>query len=92
MIDLFQEPHASQLEKARGEARARGRHLTYDCFGGIIKLTDNDKGENIRVYCSRGHLLGMARDGSVALVSVLRGMALGACVQCQDYDDGGETE
>jgi len=71
----------SQLEDERDRKRGDGR-ISYDCFH--LKLRDN------RVYCDKGKLLGPARDGSLSLLYVLRGVCSGACRECKEYyDDGG---
>jgi hypothetical protein len=69
-----------RMEAQRDIARAQGKRLSYDCFN--LKC----RGDTDRVYCSRGKLLGQSKDGTLLLVSVLRGMTSGACKDCKDFD------
>jgi hypothetical protein len=73
----FEEPLASQLEAKRNAARAK-RHITYDCFNAVVM--------DGRVKCLRGRLV-----DSIPLLTVLRGRSTAMCVNCADYDDGGES-
>lgn len=77
----FQEPVAGELERLRQIARSK-QFITYDCFNAIVK--------GMKVVCSHGHRLGAARDGSVALLSVLRGRTTMSCAGCLERD--GEPE
>jgi hypothetical protein len=72
----FEEPLASQLEAKRDLARTR-RRITYDCFNAVVM--------DGRVRCARGHLT-----NSIPLITVLRGRSTAVCVNCADYDDGGQ--
>lgn len=81
---LFEEPGATYLEERRAEARTKGRVL-YDCFNAVV--IDN------RVFCRREHIFlssGKGKDGSLSLLSVLRGRTSRVCRNCPDFDDGGE--
>ena len=66
----------AKLEEQRALRRLSGR-LTFDCL--YLKC----KGD--RVYCDKGRLLGQSRDGSLALISVLRGITSGSCRGCEDF-------
>ena len=70
-----------KLEQRRAVKRVTGR-LTFDC------LRTRFRGD--RVYCSRGKLLGQAIDGSLALITVLRGITSGTCKGCKDYSSDEE--
>lgn len=63
-----------KLEQQRAEKRITGGRLTFDCF--------NLKCKGDRAYCSKGLMLGQAKDGSIALITVLRGITSGACKKC----------
>ncbi len=66
-----------ELEVKRNELRLDGRRLTFDCFS--LKCSED------RAVCSRGKILGQAKDGSLALISVLRGIRSGTCKDCEDF-------
>ena len=66
------------LERQRDELRRRGGRLTFDCM--------NLASGKDRARCLKGHILGQARDGSLALISVLRGISSGTCKGCGDYN------
>jgi len=68
-----------RLEALREAKRKTGR-LTYDCYNLKTRIGG-------RVYCSKGRMLGRARDGSLGELSVLRGMTSGTCKGCPDYND-----
>ena len=74
---IFNEPEASELAKQRIEAHKK-RRITYDCLHAIV---DSDK-----VKCNKGNDIGTAKDGSMDLVSVLRGRSAKVCQNCKDYD------
>lgn len=65
-----------ELEQQRAIKRKTDR-LTFDCF--------NLRCKGDRVYCSKGKPLGRAKDGSMILVSVLRGVTSGICRDCEDF-------
>ena len=65
-----------KLEQQRAIKRITGR-LTFDCL--------NLKCKGDRAYCSKGRLLGQAKDGSLALITVLRGVTSGICKHCKDF-------
>ena len=69
-----------KLDAVRSGLRLKGKRLTFDCL--------NLKCRGERVHCAKGKLLGQARDGSLALITVLRGMTSGACVNCGDFEGG----
>lgn len=66
------------LEAKRDTLRANGKRLSFDCVH--LKCA----GE--RAYCEKGLMLGQARDGSIALISVLRGLTSGSCVKCRWWE------
>ena len=72
-----------KLEYQRFVKRGTGR-LTFDCMHAVVK--------GDRVSCSKGRLLGQARDGALALIMVLRGITSGACKSCLDYSAEEELE
>ena len=63
-----------KLEKERDEKQGR---LTFNC----LELRCGGD----RAWCSKGHKLGQARDGSLTLISVLRGTTSGTCKGCSEY-------
>lgn len=70
-----------KLQELRGVKRGSER-LTFDCF--------NLKYKEDRAYCSTGRKLGTAKDGSLALITVLRGITSSVCKNCEDFT--GEEE
>ena len=66
-----------KLDKQRSIKRETGR-ITFDCY--------NARPRGDRVFCSKGKLLGQARDGSLSMVLVLRGITSGTCKDCEDYN------
>ena len=70
-----------KLEQVRTVKRKSGR-LTFDCLN--LRCKDD------RAYCSKGKLLGRAKDGSLDLLTVLRGMTSGTCKGCGDYSSDEE--
>ena len=68
----------ARLENERD--RKKGR-LTFNCM--------NLKCQGDRAFCSLGKRLGQAKDGGMALVSVLRGITSGTCKECKEYEGGG---
>lgn len=75
-----------ELELMRDEARKKLGRISFDCYN--LKLSPCFKGK--RVYCAKGHPLGRAKDGTLDLMFVLRGMLAGACKECGDYDGGND--
>ena len=71
-----------ELERMRASKIDKGR-LTFDCQNTVVK--------GDRVFCSKGHRLGHAVNGSMALIAVLRGFTAGVCRDCTDYE-GGDNE
>jgi len=65
-----------KLEQMRAGKRGTGR-LTFDCGNTVVR--------GDRVYCSLGKLLGQAKDGSLSLLVVLRGITSGTCKNCREY-------
>lgn len=51
----------------------------------------NAKVKGDRIYCAKGHPIGRANDGTVPLVSLVRGASLQRtiCQDCSDYDEMG---
>ena len=78
MIDIWKDKDA--LEKLEIERSKKKGRLTFNC----MKL----KCRGDRAFCSLGKRLGQAKDGGLALVSVLRGITSGTCKSCIDYEDG----
>lgn len=72
----FEEPLATHLEAKRDMARTK-RRITYDCFNAMVM--------DGRVGCARGHFT-----DSIPLLTALRGRSTVVCVNCADYEDGGE--
>ena len=68
-----------KLEQMRADKTGR---LTFDCGNTVVK--------GDRVFCAKGKLLGQARDGSLALIVVLRGITSGTCKNCGDYSSDEE--
>lgn len=65
-----------KLQELRDVKRGSER-LTFDCF--------NLKYKEDRVHCARGRKLGTAKDGSLALITVLRGITSSVCKNCNDF-------
>jgi len=55
----------------------------YQCFNARVKGN--------RIYCSKGHRLGKAKDGHLPLVKLARGtpLEISTCQACTDYDEMG---
>jgi len=66
-----------RLELLRDKMRKEGKRLTFDCL--------NLKHKGDRAYCSLGKRLTMCNDGTIALVTVLRGYTSGTCKECLDF-------
>uniref|UniRef100_A0A6M3KAX9 Uncharacterized protein n=1 Tax=viral metagenome TaxID=1070528 RepID=A0A6M3KAX9_9ZZZZ len=64
----------TKLETERNKKQGR---LTFNCM--------NLKCQGDRAFCSKGHILGQAKDKGLALISVLRGITSGACKDCKEY-------
>ncbi len=77
---IFTEPQASELAKLRIAARGK-RRIIYDCLNAIVYYYPTDC-----VKCKMGNRLGRAKDGSMALTSVLAGRSALVCQECKDYD------
>jgi len=67
-----------RLEKQRDSVRESGKRLTFDCFS--LKV----KGD--RAHCSMGIRLGQAKDSSLDIVTVLRGICSGSCKKCAYFN------
>lgn len=63
-----------KMETQRDSMRSLGKRMTFDCF--CLRY----KGD--RAYCSQGMRLGQARDGTISLKVVLRGITSGTCRDC----------
>jgi len=70
----------ARLEEQRDKLRKQGKVMTFDCMNAIVKGN--------RVFCSKGKRLGQARDGSLDLMLVLRGICSGSCKNCEYYRRG----
>lgn len=68
----------STLEKQRDQLKQVGKKMTYECLNAVVS--------GDRVRCKLGKALGTADDGSVALITVLRGICSGTCKSCMDYN------
>ncbi len=67
-----------KLELSREQTRGRGNQWqTFDCFNAIC--------HSDRVVCRCERRLGPARDGSIALITVLRGRTSGSCLCCDKF-------
>ncbi len=71
-----------KLEAERNKLRELGKRMTFDCISAIVK--------GDRVVCSRGKMLGQAGDGSLGLITVLRGACSGSCQNCAYYNIVGD--
>ena len=81
-MDIWKDTEAlDTLENQRDTKRGAGV-LTFDCMNTVVKRD--------RVFCSKGKLLGQARDGSLALIVVLRGITSGTCRDCEEYTPSDE--
>lgn len=69
------------FELHRLALRKDGMRLIFDCHNALICK------EGDRVKCAAGHRLGIASDGGITLMSVLKGRP--CSVFCPNYDDGG---
>lgn len=66
-----------KLEKQRVLKRFSSGRLTFDCL--------NLRCRGDRASCSLGKRLGQSKDGSLALIRVLRGITSGVCRNCEDF-------
>ena len=66
-----------KLESQRATKRQSSIRLTFDCL--------NLKHRGNRAFCSRGVMLGQAKDGSLSLMAVLEGIASGSCKECKYF-------
>ena len=67
----------AELEKRRDAKRLQTGSLTFDCLH--LKF----KGD--RAYCVKGKHLGQAGDGSLYLLTVLRGINSSMCKDCKYF-------
>lgn len=73
----------ASLERVRKEKRQSRKgtgRLTFDCFN--LKYSEDGN----RAYCSKGKMIGRATNGSLALITVLRGITSGVCKDCEFFD------
>ena len=76
----FEEPLASRLSLARGQARHK-RRITYDCMNGIVRDCST-------VVCKKGHQMkGLGEREGAPIFSILKGIRSSVCVGCLDYDE-----
>lgn len=81
-MDIWEDRETlDKLEQMRTVKRKSGR-LTFDCLCAVVK--------GDRVHCSKSKLLGRARDGSLSLIAVMRGITSGTCKDCKDYSSDEE--
>jgi len=66
-----------KLERQRSAKRETSGRLTFDCL--------NLRCKEDRACCSKGKRLGQAKDSSLFLLSVLRGLTSGVCKTCEDF-------
>ena len=72
---IWSQPEAlKRLEEERVIKRRVQIRLSFDCF--------NLKCKGDRAVCSKGYHLGQAKDGSLGLLTVLRGGTSGVCKDC----------
>ena len=68
-----------KLETERDKKRRHDAFLTFDCFKARVKED--------RVYCCEGKLLSLtAKDGTMALTTVMRGSTSSQCRGCESAD------
>jgi hypothetical protein len=68
----------SAFENIRYSRRGEGR-ISFDCF--MLHCHGN------RAFCKLGYTLGTGLDGTIPLVSALRGWTSGVCKVCKNFDD-----
>ena len=73
------EGQLARLEKERATKRVQGERLPFDCMNLICR--------GDRVYCKLGIHLGRAYDGTMPLITVLRGMVTSVCSRCEVYTE-----
>jgi len=66
-----------KLESQRATKRQSSIRLTFDCL--------NLKHRGNRAFCSRGVMLGQAKDGSLSLLAVLKGVISSSCKECKYF-------
>lgn len=72
------------LEELRNNRRGIGKRLTFDCME--LRCSGD------RVYCARGKDLSTYRGGTLALITVLRGVTSPVCINCQYYHTEEESK
>ena len=75
----FKEPYASIAEEKRQKARERGR-IPFDCYNAIYPARDN------RVKCKLGHKMGVSKNGTMELATVMAGRLSAGCRHCKDFN------
>jgi len=76
MLDDWHEAQDMLVEMRAG--RRRMTRIAYDCL--------HLKCEGKRARCSKGRALTTAKDGSIAMESVVRGYTPKVCLKCPDYN------
>ena len=66
-----------RLENQRAIKRQSSIRLTFDCL--------NLKHRGDRAFCSKGIMLGQAKDGSLSLLAVLKGVISSSCKECKYF-------
>ena len=66
------------METQREQRRALNPRQTFDCFNAHVR--------GDRVVCLKGYHLGASKDGSLYLLSVLKGTTSSECKNCQDFN------
>lgn len=81
--DAYTSPHAEILDRKCKKARETGR-IILDCFHTTVF------GDRVtcRLGCPLHHT---SKDGSVALIAVLKGHKVAICKECPSYDDKDES-
>ena len=77
-MDIWDNKEMLDKLEAQRAWKRKVRRLTFDCI--------HSKVNGRRVHCSKGLVLGQAFDGSVALITVLRGLSSGTCRVCTWYE------
>jgi hypothetical protein len=76
--DIWFTTMAPELQVLRQKAREI-RRITFDCLSAIVK------GDH--VVCKLGHPIGRGPEGSMLLLTVLRGRSSLQCKNCPDYEE-----
>lgn len=77
---LYRESTQESLEFIRNKRRKGSGRVSYDCF--------NLKSKRDRAYCSIGYSLNNnSMDGSLALVSILKGWTPSICRECKHFNN-----